>query len=197
MRNNSETDVNSDDLLALIDKIVGNAIKSENSDDLEKAEKVFGQVVALFPDILLKYGILLSDRSKIDEAIDIFKKVVYVKPSSLAFNNLACCYAKKGDTLSAIDNFKKAVESDPDNIDTIVNLAGLYYQSDQYDEAIKLYEEILNILPSDIESLLMISNCYFKQGNYESAVIGFQSVLRFDPGNEDAKMNLQKCLSLN
>ncbi len=185
------------ELLDEISKILDQIESYENSEDMDSAETVLEQLTTIFPDILLKYGLLLSGRSKLDKAIEIFRKAVLLKPTSIAFNNLACCLAKNGDNHNAIDNFKSALKDDPDNIDTMVNLAGLYYNTERFDEAIKLYEEALTILPRDTESLLMLSNCYFKKCAYESAIIGYQNVLKLDPGNEDAKSNLKTCLSIN
>lgn len=183
------------ELLAEISKMLDEMQNSENSGDLDNAESMLEQIIGLFPDIMLKYGLVLTDRSKLDKAIDIFQKVVMLKPSSIAYNNLACSLAKNGDDYAAKDNFRKAIEIDPDNVDSIENLAGLCYNSNELDEAIELYEKMIIDLPEDVESLLMISNCYFKKGAYESAVIGYESVLRLDPDNEDAKSNLNVCRS--
>lgn len=186
----NEQDDGGKDILAGISRFLDKVITCENNKDLDGAEQLLEQITSIFPDILIKYGCLLSSRSKTDEAIDIFTKAITVKPSSIGFNNLACCYALKDDTSKAINSCKKAVELDVDNIDAVSNLAGLYYESNQFDEAIKIYSKILSILSNDSESLLLLSNCYFRKGAYESAILGYQSVLQLDPGNEDAKKNL-------
>lgn len=162
----------------------------QTSGNMEGAEEFLEQLTSIYPDILMEYGLLLHKLSKIGKAIDVFKKIAVISPSSMAFNNLACCYAQMGDIFNAKINCEKAIESDPGNIDAKTNLAGLYYESGQFGDAIKLYEEILKQVPNDTESLLLLSNCYFSQGHYESAIILYQHVLKIDPENEDATRNM-------
>ncbi len=166
-----------------------------NSGGLEDKEQAFENIIEVFSDILMKYALMLCDNSNHSKAIEVFEKVIVLKPSSIALNNLACCYALKDDIYKAIDACKKALELDEDNIDATSNLAGLYYKSERFDDAITLYEEILTALDNDTESLLLLSNCYFKKGAYESAIVGYQNVLKLDPDNNDAKTNLDASLA--
>lgn len=185
---------NNDDIkegiAAKISDILGDVQKLQASDNIEGAEEFLEQLTSIYPDILMEYGLLLYKLSKISKAIDVFKKIAVVSPSSIAFNNLACCYAQMGDIFNAKINCEKAIGADPENIDAKTNLAGLYYESGQFGDAVRLYEEILKQVPNDTESLLLLSNCYFSQGHYESAIILYQHVLKMDPGNEDANRNM-------
>ena len=82
------------------------------------------------------YGIALYLNQKYDEAIDIFKNgLKYFNDDYEILNYLAIVYGAKGDTQSAVFNFKKVIELKPDFKDAYYNLAVAYYSAKNYNEA--------------------------------------------------------------
>ena len=60
----------------------------------------------------------LEDKGKLDEAIDLYKQVIFALPdSSKAYEALAKIYQKKGDTESEKDILKKAISNCSKNDD--------------------------------------------------------------------------------
>jgi cytochrome c-type biogenesis protein CcmH/NrfG len=53
--------------------------------------------------------------------------------------------------MAAVDEYKKAVELDRDNVIKRFNLGLAYYKEQMYDQAIATFKEMLDLNKSDIE----------------------------------------------
>ena len=66
---------------------------------------------------------VLSDPSRISEALELFKFNVENYPESFnVYDSIGDAYAQKGDTQNAISNYKKALQINPDSKETIKKL---------------------------------------------------------------------------
>lgn len=91
--------------------------------DYEKALKAYQNIKAkdsLNPVIkrrnLDRMGFMFLANNELDKAVSIFKINTVLYPnSSRTFDNLGDVYLKKKDTLSAIENYKKALAINPEN----------------------------------------------------------------------------------
>ena len=55
----------------------------------------------------------------------------------------------RGETFEAVGCLKRALSKDPDDIELLVDLAGLYLDMDQYSDAMIYYEKALKLAPKD------------------------------------------------
>ncbi|WP_428035312.1 L,D-transpeptidase Cds6 family protein [Amphritea sp.] len=79
------------------------------------------------PNGWLLYGISLINQNKLDEAADIFSKLIHLYPDSPEpYNNLAVVYARKGDNEKAVDTLLKAFETHPSYAQVQTNLKAVY-----------------------------------------------------------------------
>ena len=80
----------------------------------------------------------------------------------------------------ALDYFEKAVESDPDNINYLTELAITHYRLKNYRESIKIYEKIIDLDGSNISLYNNTGNIYWIIKDSERAEYYFKKAIELD-----------------
>jgi tetratricopeptide (TPR) repeat protein len=83
---------------------------------------------------------------------------------------LGASYERLKDTQHAIEAYKKALELEPDNLDTERALAKALLNDNQLTAALAAYQDIASGDPTDPDAYLHISEIQRRQGNYEEAL---------------------------
>jgi tetratricopeptide (TPR) repeat protein len=83
---------------------------------------------------------------------------------------LGASYDRLKDTQHAIEAYKKALDLDPDNLDTERALAKALLNDNQLTAALTAYQDIAAGDPTDPDAYLRISDIERRQGNYEEAL---------------------------
>lgn len=116
----------------------------------------------------LNKGVQSYKNARYEEAINHFKNAVALDPSLInARLYLATAYAQQyvpgADTednnrmaASAIDEYKKVLESDPKNVGSIKGIAYLYLQMKRFDDAKEYYKKAADVDPNDPENYYSI-----------------------------------------
>lgn len=106
-------------------------------------------------------------------------------------------FYKRAEYQKAVDQYQKALQSDPHNVLAGFNLANACYQQDQKVEAAKL---LAGMLP-DVRQSEIKSRIYYNRGviltdqkNMEESIEAYKNALRQDPWDKEARENLQKAL---
>lgn len=87
---------------------------------------------------------------------------------------------KQNNYSSALNYFQKAVESDPNNIDYLAELAITHYKLKNYNEAIKSYEKIISLSPDNISCYNRIGNIYWIKKDFKRAEFYFKKAIELD-----------------
>jgi len=103
-----------------------------------------------------------------------------------ALINLANVSELEGDYFSAVRQYKKAIEINPEAIAPSYCLAVLYERYDMFDEAVDEYEKVLVKNPLHTKAAFNLANICLQLGEFEKAAGLFERVLEIDPDNEDA-----------
>lgn len=103
-----------------------------------------------------------------DKSIYFLLKLKGNLPSHIAFY-IAQSYRYKGDYSDAIYYYKKALEKDPKNKDSLEGLAWSYYNIKYFKGALKIAEQLKTSKSNDIESLLLLSKIYNKVRQYQKS----------------------------
>jgi Tfp pilus assembly protein PilF len=82
------------------------------------------------------------------------------------------------------------LRNSPDDFDTNLKLANLYYDGQQYPEAIKYYERALKIQPRNADVLTDFGTSFWYMGDADKAIAEFQTALRYQPGRASTLFNL-------
>lgn len=104
---------------------------------------------------------------------------------------------KQNNYSSALNHFQKAVESEPDNIDYLTELATTHYKLKNYNEAIKSYEKIIGLRPDNVSCYNRIGNIYWIKKDFERAEFYFRKSIELDPNLIVSYNNLALMLDEN
>jgi serine/threonine-protein kinase len=135
------------------------------------AAEMFSQVIKLAPDSLYGYSNLGGAYIRLgrySDAIPVFERSVSIRPTALAYSNLATTYFNRRRFLEAASQFEKAAKLDEKNYAIWGNLGDAYYwapgmrsqASDAYRKAIALGEEAAKVNPRDAILLSRIAGYY-------------------------------------
>ncbi|HYM78204.1 MAG TPA: tetratricopeptide repeat protein [Candidatus Dormibacteraeota bacterium] len=90
----------------------------------------------------------------------------------------------------AVAPFLDAVDKDPNDYDSLVKLADVYYDGQQYANAIQYYERALAIHPENPDVRTDMGTAYWYSGNADKAISELQMSLKYRPGHPQSLFNL-------
>ncbi|MFF0830226.1 tetratricopeptide repeat protein [Brevibacillus sp. NPDC003359] len=91
-----------------------------------------------------------------------------------------------GDTDGALDAYSRIISIQPDDIDSYLARAYIWYNNQHFTEAQKECEYILSQLPDHPEALSLLGKCQLKQGNAAQAKVTFEQLLAACPHDYEA-----------
>ena len=97
------------------------------------------------------------------------------------YHNLGTAYEGLGKNTIAIKYYKKALEENPNNYPSSLNIARLYKKVGKNEEAVEYYKTSSSLCELCLEPQREVSNYYLEEGNYRKAV----SVLEEYLGKQD------------
>lgn len=84
----------------------------------------------------------------------------------------------------------EAVNKNPGDFDSLVKLANVYYDGQQFANAIQYYERALAIHPENVDVRTDMGTAYWYTGNADKALAELQTSLRYKPGHPQTLFNL-------
>ena len=102
--------------------------------------------------------------------------------SSKIENNTGVNYALKGDLDEALVFFEKALENEPKNKDTLLNIASVYIQKEEYETAFSYLNKAENG-QENADADFFYGQISAAKGNYETAIDYFENAisLKYEP----------------
>jgi tetratricopeptide (TPR) repeat protein len=143
------------------------------NNDLQKAENELKTAVNLDPDseeAVTTLALLYTDEGDTAHALQVLSAVPDAGRSAKLYAALGATYEQRKDYKSAIDAFKRAIQLDRDNLDSIRGLAENLLNDGQIDAALDQYKVIADANPEDAQTYLRISEIYRRQGKYDDAL---------------------------
>lgn len=104
--------------------------------------------------------------------------------------NLGLLYFQIDKFNKSLDHFYMAADLDPEDIDTLFNLALCQKKNKDVPGAISTLERILLIDPDDVESLFCLGGCYRDQYDNNKAINCYHRILALKPAYMPAVSNL-------
>jgi len=83
-----------------------------------------------------------------------------------------------------------ALTQNPDDFDSIVKVANLYYDGRQYPDAVKFYDRALKIQPQNADVITDLGTSLWYTGDVDNAIAEFQTALKYQPGRASTLFNL-------
>ncbi|MFK7821207.1 MAG: DNA-directed RNA polymerase subunit alpha C-terminal domain-containing protein [Planctomycetaceae bacterium] len=153
----------------------------------EAASKGFDEI-----DCTLRQAGSIRATGKIDEAEQVLRSIAASAASRAEYSfQMGCIWADRGDALTAIEYFERAVDMDPHHSRALFWLASENALRGNDEEAIRLYEQSLSKPPHYTGAILNLGLLYEDQENYKAAAYCFKKVLDVDPNNGRARLYLR------
>ncbi len=152
----------------------------------QTARKEYQQAVSLNPNFdraqlaLATTDLRLNDNDSARKELD---SVVKRNPhSAIAYSFLGDIAAAKGQTPAAIDDYRKVLETDPNNLKSLNNLAYLLSEkSDQVDQALSYAQRANELAPNNGVVEDTVGWLMYRKGIYSQALRRFESAVSHDP----------------
>ncbi len=107
-------------------------------------------------------------------------------------NNLGDVYARRGDMEKSVEEFKKALEINPQYADVYHNLANDYQMMGKAELAIENYQKALEINPKLWQSHQNLAALYFNLQDYKKAEEEIKKALEINPQEKSLQENMQR-----
>lgn len=92
--------------------------------------------------------------------------------------------------MSGINALEEKVKQNPDDYQSLLQLAHLKNDSGLYEAAIKNYKTYLEKYPEDADARVDMGVCYFNLKNYTTAIKEMETALNYSPNHQIALLNL-------
>jgi tetratricopeptide (TPR) repeat protein len=104
--------------------------------------------------------------------------------------NIALIYTQLGQDDMALGAYQAARESDPEDVNLILNEANLYFKQGDKEKFKSLMAEAIAIAPDNADLYYNVGVINSEQGNIEEARENYKKVLELNPGYTNAYLNL-------
>ncbi len=92
--------------------------------------------------------------------------------------------------LNEIENYKEILRKDPNNLQALINIGNLYYDTRQDLLAIEHYRRALSLDPRNVNVRTDMAVCYRRSGNADRAIEELKKSISIDPGHGHSRYNL-------
>jgi tetratricopeptide (TPR) repeat protein len=92
--------------------------------------------------------------------------------------------------LNEIENYREILRKDPNNLQALINIGNLYYDTGQDLLAIEHYRRALAIDPRNVNVRTDMAVCYRRSGNPDKAIEELKKVISTDPRHAQSRYNL-------
>src|SRR5690242_10701963 len=143
------------------------------NNELLKAENEFKTAVQLQPDseeALTTLAYLYNEEGDSNRAAQVLGTIPEAQRTAKLYSALGYTYEQQKDYKKAIAAYKKSVDLDKDNLDSIRGLAQNLMNDNQVDAALGQYKTIVDADPHDVQSLLRMAEIYRRNGRFDDAL---------------------------
>jgi len=153
----------------------------QKSGDLAGAEGLYRQVLKADrnnQDALHLLGMVFFKRGQYGKAIDYIERAIRLREHTIFYSNLATAYQKSGDSEQAEENYRRALELNPDNLNAVNGLANILGAREDLKDAADLIMEALE-RNGDFDILLIsLGNIFARMRRYADALDCFGRALK-------------------
>ena len=137
-------------------------------------------------------GVNGFNQKDLNSAIEAFETAALISPEKIeSYRNLGVAYMQidPPDPAKAIANYEKAVEAEPDHVETLYNFAIVHYQEKNFTEATEVLEKILELDPGNADAISTLGIAYDQMGQTDKAMEAYKNAIAASPDNTDLQFN--------
>lgn len=123
-------------------------------------------------------------------AVELCNIVLVHDKIAEAYDARATALSAQGNPKAAVEDARKAVELEPDNVDYQVGLGEVLINLGKTDEAVVCFNKALMADPHDIIANQNLGEIYFTKGDFSRALSYFKRVDDADPDGPDMEANI-------
>ncbi|MBW1740486.1 MAG: tetratricopeptide repeat protein [Deltaproteobacteria bacterium] len=113
------------------------------------------------------------------------------------YNNLGVTYYLQGDLKQAVEQFKTAIQLNPNSIESYVNLGIIYKKQNRFEDALKAYKKAVSLKPTFPEPYYNLGILYDDAGDFKRAAGAYRRFLQLAPEKyQSQKQKAQKRLNI-
>ncbi|MEZ6127861.1 MAG: DNA-directed RNA polymerase subunit alpha C-terminal domain-containing protein [Planctomycetaceae bacterium] len=143
-------------------------------------------------DATLRQAGAIRAAGNVDAAEQMLRSVAASAASRAEYSfQMGCIWGDRGDALTAVEYFERAVDMDPHHSRALFWLAAENSLRGNDEEAIRFYERSLSRPPYFIGALLNLGLLYEDRESYQAAAFCFRRILDYDPNHEQAILYLK------
>ena len=140
-------------------------------------------------------GLALLDLERYLESIKELEEAISLDPDSPIkgelHRHLGTAHVELGHLEEAAENFRRAIESDPDDTDSMDRLGLLFFEQGRFRDALVLYQAMAKLRPNNAQVHVNIGSSLVKLGRDEEAIPVFERAQALDPGYAGIESTLQ------
>ncbi|MEO8278220.1 MAG: tetratricopeptide repeat protein [Ideonella sp.] len=161
------------------------AVALHRSDDLERAEEIYVDILTHLPNepnALNFLGVLRFEQGRNDEALHYLARSVQIRPEVAgAWLNLSNVLLESGEYDEAVKVLRRVVDLEPDNIDAYNNLGVLHGRRKQWELAEQCLRLAIERNPNHVFTHYNLGNLCFQTGRHGEAIDHCTRAMGMDP----------------
>ena len=168
-----------------VSEILKVAIQSHQAGSLQKAERLYSQVIEKNPDhpiALHSLGIVAHQMGQNDIATDRIAQAIASNPQNPQFRNTqGLVFEAIGETDKAISSYKKAISLNPDYAEAYLNLAIAFQSSGNFGEAVEKCNQIISLFGGSSQVYNLMGYSLQQQDNFSEAIESYRQAICLEP----------------
>ena len=92
--------------------------------------------------------------------------------------------------MQRLSELKRKIDENPTDIDSRLELAGMYYQIGRFEEALQYLDAALKVDPQNYDALVMAGNACFDSQQYERAISYYSRALTIKPDDVNVRTDM-------
>jgi tetratricopeptide (TPR) repeat protein len=147
--------------------------------------------------LIVLLGVLTWQQAGIYRNLEtLWQKTLARNPDcSMAHNDLGSLLYDQGHIEEAMEHYRKAIQSDPNNCEALINLGIAFAARRQFNEAIENYRRAIEIQPNDCDTLNNLGATLATEGRFDEAIENFRKAIQILPNHCGALNNLALVLA--
>lgn len=153
----------------------------------DRAMMIFETLTSEYPDLVSGHAALgstLLAKADYGSAARAFARAVQLAPAEIGLRNqLGVALYQNGEGEAAEQAFRNALELEPDNVDSLLNLVELYRAQERYADAAENVKRAVGLAPKNPDVLIAFGRLGLELGDAEAARMALNNLEKIEPAH--------------